>query len=306
MSKKCTDYSIKFSSTDKSILEKLQTKLDAFFDYNGHGDWRNWANILLNGVPPVDNEGKLITTDDGYRELMEYVEGDISDDLGIYQNRKGDYSLSYGDSGGGDDWIYVNLAHICGVEFESSWYPAEPDWEASEGKYKDGVYQYWDSELTDAQIIACVKKNWTQDDTNNYGDINVMSNDDIVSRAYEFEMTECLCDELRKDMFRYKPIETIMPSEKRDRILNSVLSFVVIDCETNYLDNLKSFVDSNITMPKLDEHLVKSGLFKTTVGTEKRRRIEVEVNGVKLFADSKPGVKQRKRNVKKLTDLLNN
>ena len=79
---------------------------------------------------------------------------------------------------------------------------------------------------------------------------------------------------------------------------------VLIDCENNYLENLKSFVEGNKDIPKLDEHLVKSGLFKTTVGTEKRRRIEVEINGVKLYADSKPAVKQRKSNVEKLKKLL--
>ncbi|WP_295718440.1 hypothetical protein [Mucilaginibacter sp.] len=292
---KCTDYSISFSSTDKATIEDLEKKLDAFFTYAGN-NFREWAKILLQGTTPVTQDGKLITTDEGYRELMEYVDGGMENDSSIDES-DGIYSITYGDSGGGDDWIFANLAHIYNVEFHSSWYPCEPTWEATETIFNDGVYKYYEYELSDNEIAGVIKKYWDNTPLPN------MSDADLIN-TYENEFSGYLSDELHNKMKTVTPEETLMPSEKRDRILNSVLSLVDINCETNYLDNLKGFVEDNIAIPNLDEHLVKSGLFKTSIGTEKRRRIEVETNGVKLYADSKHGVKQRKLNVEKLKKLL--
>lgn len=293
---KCTDYSITFTNNDPQVLASMKQKLADFFAYdkklyvytidkgkpviNYYSEHcKELVNILMCGATPFDRECKDINTDLQYFELVRGIDFGIEDDGYNSPN-----TVSYGDTGGGADWLFVNFAHLNGAEFHSRWYPCEEEWEAEESEYKNGIYTYRDAELSEDDKQRLV---------NEY-EIDV---DDLVDIAGEIR------DELETMIEKCEPQIIDIISERRDVIIDDVFS-VSIDCETNYLDNLKSFINNNITIPNLDEHLVKSGLFKTTIGTEKRKRIEVEVNGVKLFADSKPGIKQRKRNVKKLEELL--
>ena len=268
----CTDLSITFSSNTKESLKTLQPLLVQFFEYQGASN-REWYNIILGDRDP--KTGKRIT-DKRLSELMEYVcvQMDVED---VWESKNGIFSIYIGDSGYTDDKFWVLVADKYNADLDISCVCSDGEATADSTSYINGVYSYHSVELTDDEIVKLIRDNCDEDE-------KLWSDEELLDNSADY--SGFINGEL---------------NERLNKVCNSPLS---IDCESNYLDNLKSFVDSNKDIPQLDEHLVKSGLFKTTVGTEKRRRIEVEVNGVNLYADSKHGIKQRKLNVKKLRRLL--
>jgi hypothetical protein len=268
----CTDLSITFSSNTKESLKTLQLLLVQFFEYPGASN-REWYNILMGDRDP--KTGKRIT-DKRISELMEYVCVQMYVD-DVWENDNGKFIINIGNDGFTDDKFWMLVADKYNADLDISCVCSDGEATADNTSYVNGVYSYYSVELTDDEIVKVIRDNCDEDE-------KLWSDEELLDNSVDYS--------------------GFINEELNERLNKACKPPLSIDCENDYLDDLKSFVDSNNDIPKLDEHLVKSGLFKTTVGTEKRRRIEVEINGVKLYADSKHGLKQRKLNVEKLRRLL--
>ena len=276
------DFSIQFRGT-KNAIETFKPVLLSFIRYyDAMGrvvDNRDAYRLLMGN--DIDPETKQVIKDDYLREIMNYLYLEYTDfDLDIETKNGYDLVEFNASSSGFNTAVWEFVCDKYELDFEMRWTNEEDQFDV-------GEFAYINKELNSTEISDVDLYDENGDYLNCYDELMFDKNGNAIDCFYTY-MRELLVKQRGNQYatFDFSPV------------------VILINCENNYLDNLKSFVDSNKHIPELDKHLVKSGLFKTTVGTEKRRRIEVEVNGVKLYADSKHGVKQRKLNVEKLRRLL--
>lgn len=275
------NFSIEFRGTANAIAT-FKPMLEAYLQTCGSQQDKRIAYSLLMGND-IDPETNRVITNDTLFDIMPNMDFQFTG-RDTYLETKGQFD--HLDFSGSTYDIYIPIWRLVADKYNLDF---EITWTGEDGEFTAGEFVYINKVLNDTEIIVDDLYDAQGDELCNYEEPMFDGNGNDIGNFYDYMRQQVINTRGNKyATFDFTP----------------VIPVVLIDCETNYLDNLKSFVDNNITIPKLDEHLVKSGLFKTIIGTEKRKRIEVEVNGVKLFADSKPAVKQRKSNVKKLEKLL--
>ncbi|WP_295794644.1 hypothetical protein [Mucilaginibacter sp.] len=281
------DFSITFRGTNNQ-MQNLETVLTNYLNYLESSNYgcgnstysdRQAFTILIGKITdpttrhPTKNEtlGEIMPRVDDFTNIRE----SRIDKTGQY------YTVNFS---AGHSWqprvtLWVWMADKYGFDFELFYSTTDGQLEAGEYVYVTGILNE-----THVELEAYDEDG---EETYDYGD-DVFDEDgnkiEDVIQALEDDIEKCRT----YNSFDFKYIQPC----------------VSINCETNYLDNLKTFVDNNLHLPNIAEHLVKSGLFRTSAGKEKRKRIEVEINGIKLFADSKPSISQRKSRIEKLKNLL--